>query len=193
MRRLPKFFQIKTWMLCGGIIAFSHSPELRAAKIDWSGGGFMLKSRTPTASSSITNVLGSFQLSHRIEVLENVEFSYGYSMSFTKIFSGDYGFGPDVGFVYFPLTPAAATNIREGTIHLLSYEKTRPFVMASFHARQFQSIEASYAGFSTGAGVEFWNYHPIGIRVWARQTLLRGPQKSTASETVLCGGFSWEY
>ncbi len=162
------------------------------SKFDWSGGFFKLTSQTPTAKTSISN-LGAFQISYRFSLLENVEFGFGYSITFSKFFSGDYGYGPDMGLFYFPFSSAGKTDIRTSTFQFLAQELYRPFVCVQFHSRQFQSIGASYAGFSVGGGLEYWGYHPIGLRVWAKNTQLKGPQLSTASELTLMGGFSWEY
>lgn len=182
--------------LLRGLALFSlllPSASLKAAKLDWSGGTFDLISKTPTTSSHLNNPFGSFQISHRIELIEQVEFAYGYSMTFSKFFSGDYGYGPDLGLFYFPLTSAGATKLNEKQIRFFRSELLRPFVCVHFHSRQFQSIGASYAGLSTGGGLEFWNFHPLGLRLWGKQAQLRGPQRSTASELTLYGGISWEY
>lgn len=165
---------------------------LWAKKLDWSGGYFKLNSQTANAKSSIGN-LGAFQISYRFSLLNNVEFGIGYSLIFSKFFSGDYGYGPDMGLYYFPFTSASTIKIQTDNIKMESQTVWRPFAVIQFHSRQYQSIEASYAGFSFGGGIEYWNYYPLGIRVWGKHLLLKGPQLSTATEQTVMAGFSWEY
>lgn len=173
------------------IMIFALEPS-QAKKLDWSGGYFSLTSQTPTAKGKLSN-FGSYQISSRFNLLENLEFAYGYSMTFTKVLTGDYGYGPDMGLFYFPLGSAGHTDLASSQAHLIRHEKLRPFLSTQFHARQFQSIGASYAGFSFGGGVEFWDYYPLGMRFWGKTTSLKGPQKSTAVELTMYFGLSWEY
>jgi hypothetical protein len=168
------------------------SPPAKAKKLDWSMGYFTIVSQTPTTKSKLSN-LGAYQISHRFNLLDNVEFSYGYSLTFTKFLAGDYGYGPDMGLYYFPFGSAGMTRLLAPSLQMHRQEILRPFVVMQFHARQFQSIGASYAGFSFGGGVEYWKFHPLGIRFWAKNTLLKGPQKSTATEMSYYWGLSWEY
>lgn len=171
---------------------FFLTNQANGKKLDWSGGYFTLSSQTPTAKSSFGN-MGAFQISTRFNLYDNLEFGFGYSLTFSKFFSGDYGYGPDMGLFYFPFTSAGDTNLKDSGIHILNHDIYRPFVCVQFHTRQFQSIGASYAGFSMGGGIEYWRFHPVGIRLWAKNTQLLGPQKSTATEFTVMGGFSWEY
>lgn len=122
------------------IIVLLNGHLALASKLDWSGGAFIIKSKTPTNSSTISNVFGSFQLSHRFELLEKIEFSYGYSMSFTKLFAGDYGFGPDMGFVYFPFTVASATNLKTTNLTVFRSERLRPFLTVTFMPGNFKVL-----------------------------------------------------
>lgn len=166
--------------------------EAGAAKLDWSAGNFSMISQTPTTRGRVSG-FGDFQISHRINFLRYTEFGYGYSLTFSKFPSGDYGYGPDMGFFIFPLGTSGKTRVNHPHHFYFSYDYLRPFVSVQFHARSFQSIGASYSGFSGGGGFEYWGYQPLGFRFWAKRSMLKGPQRSTATETTFYSGISWEY
>lgn len=171
-------------LLLGGIA--------QGAKLDWSTGYFKLTSKTPTASGSVTSY-STYQIALRHALLSQIEIEIGYTLNFAKFFSGDMGYGPDMGLLYYPLGSASRTNLKNGDVYLEQFEPIRPFVIMQFHQRQFQSIQASYAGFSVGGGVEYWFSPPFGLRLWGNALRLRGPLQSTASETNLLIGLSVEF
>ena len=168
------------------------SESLWAKKLDWSTGYFKLVAKTPTSSGTISSV-SAFQLSYRAALMSRLELSLGYSLNFAKYLSGDMGYGPDLGLFFFPFTSASAQRINKDDLYWESNEPLRPFVFAQFHQRQFQSIQASYAGFSVGGGIEYWFKPPFAVRILTSMSKLTGPLKSTASETNALIGLSVEF
>jgi hypothetical protein len=166
--------------------------DAQARKLDWSTGYFKLVAKTPTAKGTVSS-FSTYQISLRLALVSRLEIGVGYTLNFSKFLSGDMGYGPDLGMFYFPFSGASAARINQGNIFWEQSEPVRPFVCAHFHQRQFQSIQASYAGFSAGAGLEYWMLPPFGLRVWVNSSRLMGPLQSTASETNLLIGASVEF
>jgi opacity protein-like surface antigen len=176
------------------LILFS-SIRLQANKIDWSTGYFNLVAKTATATGVISS-FSYYQLAIRTPIRANLEISIGYTLTLSKTFSlnGDLGYGPDMALVFFPFGSAASLNIENKLgLNFTQHEIYRPFVSGGFHQRQFQSIQASYAGFSLGGGLEYWWKPNFGFRGLGQMILLRGPQKATAQEVDVLAGITFEY
>jgi hypothetical protein len=172
------------------VILGTSAPAL-ASKLDWSTGYYQIDAKTKTAKGSISS-FSTYQISSRHSLLRQVEVSVGYTLLFSGFFSGDMGFGPDLGLYYFPFTTAARTKMNNGPVYLEQYEPYRPFVVAQFQQRQFQSIQTSYAGFSVGFGTEYWFDPHFALRVWSNVSALKGPMGASAAEKNLLIGFTVE-
>lgn len=171
------------------------STQVYAKKIDWNTGYFNLTAKTATTNGKISS-LSCYQIAFRNSLLSQLELSLGYTLTLSKSFSlsGDMGYGPDMGLILFPFGSAAEMNIENKMgLNFNQYEVFRPFISGGFHQRQFQSIQASYAGFSAGAGFEYWWKHNFGFRALSQLILLRGPQKATAQEVDILGGITFEF
>jgi hypothetical protein len=162
-------------------------------KLDWTTGYYSLFAKTPSGAGRISS-FSYYQIAFRAQLLSSLELSVGYTLTLSKTFAGEYGYGPDMGLVYFPLTAAQATRLEMETVaSFYQYEVFRPFISTYFHQRQFQSIQATYAGFSIGAGLEFWFLKNLGLRVLTQRVMLRGPLKATANEIDILAGLSYEF
>lgn len=165
------------------------APEFVQAKgkIDILFGYFALDAKTKDKKGSVDN-FGAYQLNYRYAFANFLELSTGYSLIASKTFTGDFGFGPDIGLVYFPFSSSNAIEASNENVNFRSYELYKPYAVAAFHQRQYQSIQSSYAGFSLGMGVEVYWKNNISIKVETRYLPLGGPDSATSNEFDLLAG-----
>lgn len=149
-------------------------------KFDFLGGFMTLSAKNDRGQGAISG-LGSYVATYNYNFFDRVDFSVGYSLFFTKIISGDIGYGPDLGFTYFPFTSSSPIQIQTDRVLMVYRDTLRPFLNFSFHQRQYQSVEAAYAGFGLGLGAEYhWN-SKFDLKGLFRYQLLTGPQQSTGN------------
>lgn len=151
-------------------------------KIDFVAGYFNLTAKNSRGTDSVSNV-GAYQISYRRTFLQSLDLQIGYSLIASKVYTGDMGFGPDLGAVYFPFTSSGPTSLDTERVNLIIQEFFRPYFALGFHQRQYQSTQASYAGFSTALGTEYSLSHQYSIKSELRLINLAGPSQSTAVET----------
>lgn len=171
---------------------FSAIHAQARSKLDISFGWFSVTAETSRTSGKISN-LGTYQLLYRQAFAPRFEFGIGYSLSASKIISGDMAFGPDLGLYYFPLTSTNGESFSTPDLSFSTSEHWKPFVGGGFHQRQYQSTQASYAGFSFCAGTEYLLNEKLSLKTEFRFMNLTGPSQASAKETNLIGGFSFGF
>jgi len=159
-------------------------------KIDVMGGYFSLEAKTKEKSGNITN-FGSYHIGLRYAANAFLEATVGYSLVASKTFSGDFGFGPDIGLVYFPFTSANPIEASSENVHYRSYELYKPYLSVAFHQRQYQSIQSSYAGFGFGAGTEIYWKDNMSLNVGVRFLPLAGPDSAISNEADVLVGITF--
>lgn len=174
------------------LIFFILSPELSNAKgkLDILFGYFTLDAKTKDKKGSVNN-FGAYQLNYRYAFANYLELAIGYSLIASKTFTGDFGFGPDIGLVYFPFSSSNAIEAVNENVNFRSYELYKPYLIGAFHQRQYQSIQSSYAGFSAGVGLEIYWKNNISINIQSRYLPLGGPDSATSNEFDLLAGFTF--
>ncbi|MFK8139285.1 MAG: hypothetical protein AB8E15_13075 [Bdellovibrionales bacterium] len=163
------------------------STQAFAGKMDLGFGFYSLEAKTSSASGSSAN-LGLYRANYAMDLTRNLDFNVGYTLIMSNIVGGDLGYGFDFGVSWYPLGPSAP--IMGGVEGLfVKIEPTyRPFVELSFHQRQFQSVQSSYAGFGIALGAERDFTDSYDLKASARFISLDGPSGSSASELSLSFG-----
>jgi len=161
-------------------------------KIDIEIGGYSLVAKSGTNSGNISS-LGIYHIGYRRAVHPRIDIGIGYTLLFTKIITGDTGFGLDINGTYYFL---GASNLVEsqGTHSYLSYsEDLRPFVSLNFAQRNYQSIQTSYAGFGGALGLEKSIAERLSVKVLSRYSMLSAGSGATAQELSFLGGLTIDF
>lgn len=173
------------------LLIFSGSTAFATSKIDALLGFYSLKATTSRGESSISG-LGSYQIAYRYQFSTQIDLQVGYSLLASKTIGGDLAFGPDLGFLYFPMTSSGSVFAKSENISIEWGEHFRPYLGLSFHQRQYQSSQSTFAGFSFQAGVDY-NFRPqMSWRSDLRIIQLIGPSNAKATEFDLMTGLSFE-
>ncbi|MBL7545572.1 MAG: hypothetical protein JNL11_17265 [Bdellovibrionaceae bacterium] len=173
-------------------LAVIPSIGLSKAKLDVLGGYFSLEAKTKEKSGKVNNI-GSYQLNFRYAVTHYLEMAIGYSLVASKTYSGDFGFGPDIGLVYFPFTSANPIEATSDNVHFRGYELFKPYLSGAFHQRQYQSIQSSYAGFGFGGGAEIYWKQNMFFNTGIRYLPLGGPDSAISNELDLYFGVTFAF
>ena len=186
--------KIQTTILKHLILGLFLLPQLSysKAKLDVMAGYFSLKAKTKEKTGNVDN-FGSYQLNFRYAVSHFLELGIGYSLIASKTFSGDFGFGPDIGLVYFPFTSANPIEASNENVHFQSYELFKPYLAAAFHQRQYQSIQSSYAGFGFTVGSELYWKRNMSFKGEVRYLPLGGPDSAVSDELDLLFGITFTF
>lgn len=170
--------QLKKLVLIS-LLFLNHS-VFAAGKFDIMGGFYSLKAQANNKSGSLTGP-GSYMATYSYHFISHLDFTVSYSLFFSGVVTGDMGFGPDLGFTYFPFSSSAPINFK-GEFESVNYrDSLRPFVNVSFNQRQFQSVDSAYAGFSGSIGTEYYWNSLFDLKGLFRYQMLNGPEKSTGS------------
>lgn len=161
-------------------------------KLDFTMGGFSLQASTSRGSASVDS-LGAYQIAYRFSVLTKLEVLLGYSMLASKIYTGDLGFGPDLGVLYYPLTSASPVRAESDRVNFSFVEYYKPYLGTAFHQRQYQSTQSTYAGFSLIGGTEYFLNEFYSLKAEFRVIRLVGPSQGTANEIDLLMGISFPF
>lgn len=166
-----------------GLVLASWAAPARAQsnKFEFAAGYYQLSSDGSGTSTSVAN-FGTYRALYHHTFFANLEIVLGYSLFVSDVISGDKGFGPDLGLMYFPLGPASDVKIATDTVSLSFSEKWRPFGAVTFHQRSFQSIDSSFAGFGAAVGTEYDGGGFLDYKAELRYLLLGGPSNSSASQ-----------
>lgn len=178
------------WM-SASLIILAPQLGLGKSKIDVTVGYFSLDADSSRGDTQISN-LGSYSLFYRYELIPQFDFQLGYSLLASKTIGGDLSFGPDLGFLYFPFSGTGMNTATGENITLEQSEKLRPYAGLSFHQRQYQSTQATFAGFSIQGGVIQSLWERLSLRWDLRVIGLSGPSKATATELDVNFGISYQ-
>lgn len=181
----------KCAILVGLTLGLSFS-KAEANQISILGGLYSLSAKTTTGEGTISNI-GSYRFTYQYAFMDSLTFDLGYSMFMTDIIGGDMGFGPDLGFSYYPLTRATPKRYQARGVSVSRVETIRPYVGSSFHQRQFQSVASSYAGFSAHLGADWYIMPQWSLRTDLRYLFLRGPREAEASMVEVSVGASFAF
>jgi hypothetical protein len=175
-----------------GVAFFFIFSSFAAAKgkLDVSLGYFSLDATTTRGSANVSGV-GSYQIAYRTPLTTRIELLLGYSVIAAKVYTGDLGFGPDLGLIYFPITSAYPVMAKSENVSLQISEYFRPYLGAAFHQRQFQSTQSSYAGFSGIVGTEYYYNEMTSLKAEGRYIRLAGPSNGSANELDVLLGISF--
>lgn len=151
-----------------------------ALKIEALAGAYSLTAEVGATKYSKTG-LGSYRIGLLIPMIEKVDLSLSYNLNVSGVVTGDYGYGFDMGLDYYPLSYAnSSTVFNDESRSVIIQDTWKPFVGLYFSQRQFQSVRASYAGFSLGGGFEkSWNSN-FSLKFMIKGSSLAGPSKSTS-------------
>ena len=159
------------------------------AKVGSTLGFFNLTSKNSAGTSTLSN-LGHVKMFYDFPVLDRFNIRPSYSLYLLGIDTNDIGYGFDFEFSYFPFSFNRSMRLGQKNLNFVSSERIRPYIGASFHQRQYQSIQSNYAGVggTIGAHLQFTpDYHFIaGLSVLG----LKGPLSSSITEQQLYFGAS---
>jgi hypothetical protein len=123
-------------LLLTALVFFGTTPALGVGKLDMSFGGYSLSAKSPQGEGRVSG-LGSYSATYHYGFFDKLDFSVGYSLFFSGIITGDMGFGPDLGFTYYPISYSGATILKTERTYLFVKDIWRPLINVSFNQRQF--------------------------------------------------------
>jgi hypothetical protein len=175
------------------VCTFGLAPmALAKGKLDLMAGYFSLQAKTAQKSGSIST-LGAYQINYRYGLTNRLECAVGYSLILSETISGDMGFGPDIGLVYFPFNSAPPNEASTDNVNFRSFELYKPYVAMTFHQRQYQSVQSSYAGFGFGGGIEVYWKNNVSVNTRVRYISAGGPDSASSTELDLMSGLTYAY
>ncbi len=166
------------------------SLSFAAGKIDILAGVFSINASSTSASSSVSNV-GAYMLDYRMSFWSKFDLLIGYSIDASKTIGGDLAFGPDFGVLYFPITNSDVIKAANDNVSVEFQDHIKPYIGGSFHQRQYQSTNSTYAGFGGSIGSEFNYWKTFSIRAEVRDVLFAGPSNAKANEIDAFVGFTF--
>ena len=153
-------------------------------------GFYSFSSQTSTETASIS-FPGYFGFEFDISVTDNLVIAPGYSMYIISTESIDLGYGFDLIAKYFPFTSASVTRETNKNDEWTSAPLWRPYVMAGFEQRQFQSIQSNYAGILVGLGTHYQMFQEDYLFGECNFSYLSGPSTSNIKELKLAIGYGF--
>lgn len=168
-------FQVLALSLC-------LSSAARAQKLNFDFGFYQIQAKPPADSNNISEFSlsgpGVYSISMAYALKSNFEIGVGYTVFFSKMISGDMGFGPDFYFAYFPFSEGSGIQYESSGFQYRELQQWRPFGYLSFHQRQFQSVQSAYSGFGYGLGTEYQWTERTAIRGTVHMMNLAGPSNA---------------
>ncbi|MCB0357219.1 MAG: hypothetical protein KDD40_09435 [Bdellovibrionales bacterium] len=169
-----------------------YSSTVWAGKIDLLTGPFALQAKVNDREGNVS-ALGSYKFSYFMDVTPNIQMGAGYTVMMSNTVGGDLAYGIDVSINYFPFTPSSQVISNAHNSLLKINPLWRPFIGGSFHQRQAQSTNSSYAGFGVTVGTERALDYFFDLKAMVRYVLLSGPNSATATETTFFIGASMPF
>jgi hypothetical protein len=163
--------------------------QAEAVELDLAAGSFQIEAKTSETEGQISNI-GAYTMRFRFPVIQNFDFAIGYSLIMSNGIGGDLAYGLDLGIVYFPLSHSSTERVQSETAQMLIAELWRPYVSVGFNQRQYQSVQAGYAGFSMSVGTVRQLEWPVNAVGEIRYVSLAGPGNNTATETEVLFGIN---
>jgi hypothetical protein len=148
-----------------------------------------------TVGDSRTNVFnaGAYRFQFHSKIHDQVELLLGYNIIIENIYRGDKAFGPFIGFSYYPFQTKTISQTTVSNLSILHIKKFNPYVYAGFNQRQYQSVKASYSGFSFGSGVEIGWKKNISLFGDIQYATLDGPSEGEVKELIAITGIVYNY
>lgn len=187
-----KIRQLSSVILIAFFILYTATSEAASNKIDLDVGYYSLTASSGSTSGTISNP-GIYRVGYRRAVSPRVDIGIGYTILFTKIISGDTGFGLDINGTYYFLGASSLVESQGEHSYLAYTEDLRPYVSLSFAQRNYQSIQTSYAGFGASAGIEKNLVERLSAKISARYNMLSAGDESSAKELSFSGGIVIEF
>lgn len=178
-------------LLCIFLLSLSIS-NCFAKKISVGFGAYSLNAKVGDSETSLAN-LGSYRIQYHSQIQENFELLIAYNIVIEKTIRGDKSFGPFVGFSYYPFGSKTNTQSSISNISISTIKNLNPYVYTGFNQRQYQSVKATYSGFSLGAGVEAGWSKDITFFSDFQYAVLDGPNTGEATEFIALGGLMFTY
>lgn len=166
--------------------------EAASNKIDLEAGYYSLNARSATTSGSIAS-LGIYRVGYRRVVSPHFDIGIGYTVLFTKVISGDAGFGLDLNGTYYFYGASNLVEAQGPNSYFAYEEEFRPYISLNFTQRNYQSIQTSYAGFGGSLGVEKTLSEKLSAKISARYNMLSAGGTATAKELSFLGGIVIEF
>lgn len=180
-------------LLCGAVVASgvaeSRPADTQSNRFETGVGYFSLVAHNSAGDKTIAN-LGLYQFAFRLPVFQHTEFTAGYSLYVLGAKKLDLGFGPDLGARFYPLTRPGPTSVNGENVRIDTVETYRPYVALTFHQRQYQSVQSSFAGMSLGLGIDWSATERLTITTAAKIMALKGPLESRIREQSIVVGLS---
>ncbi len=174
------------------LILICISGDLWASKFSIGGGAFMINAKVGDTDTSVSN-LGAYKIQLHTKLEEQFEFILSYTILMEKVYGGDKGFGPLIGFSYYPKGVDTVNLSSVSDVSVLSIKKLNPYFKLGFAQRQYQSIRSSYSGFALGGGVEVGWSRKVALFADLEYSLLGGPNEGEATEVNTTAGISYNY
>lgn len=166
--------------------------DASAQKLSLGFGAYSVDATVGSNTTTLSNI-GSYQILYHSKIQNKLEFILGYNILIENIVSGDKAFGPFIGFSYFPFGTTTATYSNLSNISILNIKQLNPYIYAGFNQRQYQTVKATYSGFSIGAGSELGWSKEISFYSDLQYSLLTGPNEGEASEIIGNAGIIFHY
>ena len=163
------------------LILSATNARAQANKLELAAGYYQLTSDGTGRSSSLAN-FGTYRALYHHGVFANLEVVLGYSLFVSDVISGDMGFGPDLGLMYFPFSHSSDVRLSTDSVSFSFSEKWRPFGALTFHQRSFQSVDSTFAGFGAALGTEYDGGSVLDYKLELRYLSLGGPSSSSATQ-----------
>lgn len=180
-----------TWLHSLVWITMLFSSPAVAGGLDVLTGTYRIEADTSNGSASLSN-FGLVKMSYHLGLSDNVSLRPGYSIYVFPESDTDIGYGLDIALLWYPLSTQPYALVSHDSIRLEHEEIYRPFIALSFHQRQYQSIQSSYAGVGLTLGLERGQVAilPTGMYFSLEVAVLylEGPLNSTINESQLVIG-----
>ena len=152
-----------------------------------SAGAFSLSAKAQDRTSTIAGP-GSYSVTYFRPMISHIQLMVSYSLMMSKVIGGDMGYGPDIGFAFYPLSHAPGLEARSDNVTFVQQQVWRPFVGGQFIQRQFQSVQSSYSGFQVSVGTLYRWDELFSLTGMFRFGYLGGPSDSSATESHVLFG-----
>jgi hypothetical protein len=179
----------KFWLLSGVVLFASQA---QASRVSFETGGYTLAANSG-GRTSLLGSIGVFRLAFQYPVHPQVDLHLGYTIATSKVFSGELAYGLDLGASWYFLTRAESIKLEQPGRVYTAYERLRPFASLGFYQRQYQSLQAGFAGFGLGLGLDVALAKAWTLRLGARGIFLFGPNSSSLINLDYLLGTSFQF
>ncbi len=178
-------------ILCSSIFLLTSNNSY-ANKLSLGIGGYSVDANVGNEATNITNI-GAYKIQYHSKIEEQFELILGYTVLIEQIYKGDKSFGPFIGFSYYPFGSNTVSHSKVSNISILNIKQLNPYIYTGFSQRQYQSVKATYSGFSFGGGAELGLNKAISLFSDFQYGLLEGPNAGEATEITAVAGIMYNY